>query len=326
VAHFKQENLIRESRPTRLRQTREWNVMTNRTWVGGGRNNARAAIDWSPTGVPQPGDTLDMQAGTMNIRGNDLGGNTLVIGLENQNAAPTTLNLSHNAHLSLDIARLSGDQVTVNVKGSDTLDVHTEFPSSGEFTINLANHANLAGTFNMVFSSAVINGGDGSRFSSNGSNFVQGSSLIVDTSVKGNGNFTVSNAQSRPGQLEFKGSVSHGQSVTVRGDPGRGVMAHLQIDQPDAFNGAVALNVFGEVDLTGLSNADSYQLKHDILSIYSGRTVIDRLRLTLPPSPSGLPSDVTVRQTSTGIAIDRGRSFDTSTLLPVHDPYGSGSA
>ena len=198
------------------------------------------------------------------------------------------------------------------------LDVHTEFPSSGGFIINLADHANLAGTFNMVFSSAVINGGDGSRLLNNGSNVLQGSSLIVDTSVKGNGTFIVGNAQSRPGELEFKGSVSHGQSVTVGGDPGRGVMSHLQIDRPHDFKGAVTLNVFGEVNLAGLSSADSYQLRHDILSIYSGRAVIEKLRLTTPPPQFGAVFDFTVTQTSTGIVIDREVHQHSGTLLPVH--------
>ncbi len=149
--------------------------------------------------------------------------------------------------------------------------------------------------------------------------------MILDTDVKGTGSFTVGTAQGSGGRLEFGGAVSRGQSVEVSADPGRSLVSQVQIDHPDAFKGSVGLGIFAEVNLMGLTGADSYQLKNDILSIYSGCTVIDRLRLTLPPSPSGLPSDVTVKQTSTGIAIDRGRSFDTSTLLPVHHPYGSGS-
>ena len=149
--------------------------------------------------------------------------------------------------------------------------------------------------------------------------------MILDTDVKGTGSFAVSSAQGSGGRLEFGGSVSRGQSVEVSADPGRGLVSQVQIDHPDAFKGSVSLDISGEVNLMGLTGADSYQLKNDILSIYSGCTVIDRLRLTLPPSPSGPPPDVTVRQTSTGIVIDRGRSFATGTLLPVHHPYGSGS-
>ncbi len=132
--------------------------MSNRTWVGGINNNANDASNWSPDGRPIPGDMLDMQAGTMNVRGNNLAGDTVVIG-NAQVGATSTLNLSHHANVSLEIAQLSRDQVTVNVQGSDTLNVRTDFPSTGLLTVNLADHASLAGAFNMTFGNVVINGG-----------------------------------------------------------------------------------------------------------------------------------------------------------------------
>jgi hypothetical protein len=73
----------------------------------------------------------------------------------------------------------------------------------------------------------------------------------------------------------------------------------------------------------GLTGADSYQLKNDILSIYSGAAVIDRVRMTLPPPPSGPMLGITVKQTSAGVVIDRGPSLHTGTLLPVHQSHGS---
>ncbi|HXA26249.1 MAG TPA: hypothetical protein VNW90_28530 [Acetobacteraceae bacterium] len=285
--------------------------MTSRIWIGGGNDNVGNANDWSPFGVPLPGDTLNMQTGAMNIRGDDLAGNTLMIG----GSSLTTLNLSHHAAVSVDIAQESVDQVTVNVKGSDTLNIHTEFPSSGNFTINLADHASLTANFNMVFSSAVINGGDDSRFTGGG--LLEGSHVTIHARASG-GSFAVQTAQSIPGRVEFGGSVSHNESVAVRGDPGRGIASQVQIDQPGEFKGAVALGVFGEVDLMGLVNASSYAIKNDILSIYSGHKVIDNLRLTTPPAP-GLPTfNITVAQTSAGIVIDRGVFHGNGTLLPVH--------
>lgn len=296
--------------------------MTNKTWVGGDGNNANDAANWSPGDVPQPGDTLDMQAGTMNVRDNDLAGNALVIGKPNLNAAPVTLNLSHHANVSLDIAQFSTDPVTVNVAGTDTLNLKTEFPSSGHFTVNLADHARLTGGMDLIFSSAVFAGGSGSRFINNVSSIVQGSSVTIDTDVKGHGDFAVRSAQSVGGRLEFGGAVSYGQTVEVSGDPGRLISSRVQIDQPDAFKGSVALNLFGEVDLAGLSNADSFQLKNDILSIYSGCDVIDRLRLTTPAPAFGSGYDVTVAQTATGIVVDRGGFHGGGTLLPSHDGSG----
>lgn len=300
--------------------------MTSKTWIGGDGNDAGDPANWSPSETPQPGDTLAMQGGTMNIRDDDLAGNTLVIGQPNQNASPTTLNLSHHADVSVKTSPFSSDSVTINVDGSDILDLAAGFPSTTSFTVNLADHARLAGSIDMTFGSAVFAGGSGSRYVNNGSDVVRGSNLTFDTDVKGQGSFAVSTAQSSAGRLEFGGSVSRGQTVTVSGDPGRGQRSQLQIDQPAAFKGAVALNSFGEVDLVGLANADSYQLKNDILSIFSGCEVIERLRLTLPPPASGTPPDLTVAQTATGILIDRGGYRGDGTLLPTHDGSGTGGA
>ena len=296
--------------------------MTNRTWIGGGNNRASRASHWSPDGVPQPGDTLEMQAGTMNIRGDDLAGDTLVINKPTTETAPTTLNLSRHAVVSLVEPPFLFESVTINVKGSDTLNVQTQF--GGQFNINLADHARLDGNLHMAFSSATIHGGDGSRYLNNGSGLLGGSTVIFDTSVEGNGSFRVVNAQSRPGQLEFSGPVSYGQYVEVEGESSRGVRAFVSIDQPDSFKGLVGLGVFGEVDLIGLTNADSFQLKNDILSIFSGCQVIDQLRLTtLTVPPNFAPdTDVRVYQTAAGVVVDRGFSHDGGTLLPERQSYG----
>ncbi|HJS84315.1 MAG TPA: hypothetical protein VJ779_02525 [Acetobacteraceae bacterium] len=253
----------------------------------------------------------------MDVHGDDLAGDTLVIGA-NQTSATATLNLSRHANASLDIAQFSTDQVTVNARGSDTLSVRTEFPSGLSLTVNLADHARLTGGFTMTFGSATLNGGAGSRFVNDGTSHFGGSSAIFDTDVRGTGTFDVSTAQSSAGNLEFGGSVSRGQTIDVRGDPGRGIASHIRIDQPDAFQGTANLNLFGEVDLQGLANADSYTFQNDMLSIYSGDTVVDTVRLTLPPPPIGQNFDLAVYQTATGVAIDRGAVPPGGTLLPVH--------
>ena len=295
--------------------------MTSKTWFGGGNNNANNANDWSPYGAPQPGDTLDMQAGVMNIRGKDLAGDTLVIG-KASTSTTETLNLSNHASATLDLAQFSTDKVTANISGLDALTVNTEFPNTVQLTVNIADYSTLIGGFHMVFASVAVNGGTGSRLVNNGTIGFVGTSSKIDTSVQGNGTIHASTAQSRAAEVEFGGSVSHGQNVEVFGDPGRRLLSHVQIDQPSEFKGSVALGAFGEVDLKGLSNADSYQIKQDMLSIYSGSHVIEALRLTNPSNPN-LPAYVdSVFKTASGVSIARasldGSYHGTGTLLPVH--------
>ena len=75
--------------------------MTDRTWIGGGNNNARNPNDWSPTGAPQSGDTLSMINGTMNVRDDDLAGNAVHVG-DPITGGQDTFNLSHHAVLAVD--------------------------------------------------------------------------------------------------------------------------------------------------------------------------------------------------------------------------------
>ena len=64
--------------------------MTDRTWIGGGNNDASDPNDWNPTGVPLLGDSLLMpDGGTMNIIGNDLVGDRLQVGNPNNSVDVT---------------------------------------------------------------------------------------------------------------------------------------------------------------------------------------------------------------------------------------------
>jgi hypothetical protein len=74
-------------------------VPIDRTWLGGGNDRASNPNDWSPKGSPQPGDALSMpNGGTMNIHGNDLHGDTLLIGGASSSPSQDfTLNVSGTA-------------------------------------------------------------------------------------------------------------------------------------------------------------------------------------------------------------------------------------
>ena len=295
--------------------------MTARTWTGAESNNAADPNNWTPTGIPQPGETLTMTGGTMDIRGQILAGDTLTIG---QLATPVTatLNLSHHATATMDVLSgiptgVAGVDVTVNVKGSDTLNFHEEYISGTKLTVNLADHATLTGSVGAEYiSDLTMTGGPGSRYA-NISGGAGGAAAVYDVDVVGTGQFSAAPAQSLGGVLEFGRSVSQGQTVKVGGNNGQGVTSYLKVDHPHQFAGSVALQTFGEVDLQGLANADSYTYQNDMLSLYSGNKVIDVLRLTLPP-PVGNAIPLTVSRTSTGIAVDRDYVPSSYTPLPMH--------
>ena len=121
----------------------------------------------------------------------------------------------------------------------------------------------------------------------------------VNANVVGSGSFSVTNTGMRGtvapvlnsiARMEFAGSVGAKQIVADS--------ALLVLDKPNQFAGHVLLSVRdggtlanplfpAEIDLIGLANADSYTYKNDMLSIYSGKSVIDRLRLT-DATPNGL--------------------------------------
>jgi hypothetical protein len=264
----------------------------NRTWIGGGDNQASNPNDWSPAGAPQPGDALDMPTGsTMNIIGNALAGDSLHIGdsvLGGQ--SPAVFDVSGRASFNLDV----------------------NFPPYGvsSTTVNLADHSEWIGGFSSAFVPAFVSGG---RFS-NTSSTIDGGHATITSAVIGHGSFTVSTAQSASGVLEFAGSVSRHQAVHITGgDPSRGSTATAVIDHPDEFHGSVTLA--GELDLQGLT-ADSYSLKQDLLTLYAGNQIVDRINFDLSPQAMAFG----VSQTASGIAIhaDGALYRGGGELLPVH--------
>ena len=94
-------------------------VAEARTWIGGGNNNANKLADWSPHGVPQPGDTLTMADGTtMNLTGDQLAGDALNVNSGLNNTPSVTVNISGNALLNLVTGATQGpphDNAIVNL-------------------------------------------------------------------------------------------------------------------------------------------------------------------------------------------------------------------
>ena len=273
-----------------------------RTWIGGGNNNASNPKDWSPAGVPQPGDTLQQMGGqtplTMNVRGNDLAGDTLNF---LSGSAPVTMNMSHKAVADVNVGiqayggdtfnlkqhsalstTVSGASQVVNITGSD------HFSTVGDverLSVNVAPHSTWTGSFSLTGDSTLTaTGGSHSEFINDGpSELSYQSAAVLDLPVLGKGSFSLV----FHGYLTFSNSVGADQSVSMAGDP----FSHVVIDHPNEFHGSITLGdgsiVAGEsIDLMGLATADSYTFKNDMLSIFAGKTVIDTLRLT-DATPNG---------------------------------------
>jgi hypothetical protein len=151
--------------------------------------------------------------------------------------------------------------------------------------VNLAAGATWTGTLKAEQGSGpwfpsdiAVNGQPHSSFANNGASSVTDGSVKLDTDVTGHGSFdVVAPVQGiglplRISKLEFIGSVGSGQTITDAGQ--------VVVDLPKDFAAHVTLEAGGELDLAGLVRADSYMFRNDILSIYSGRAVIDRVNLT----------------------------------------------
>jgi hypothetical protein len=270
-------------------------VPIDRTWLGGGTNRASNPNDWSPSGSPKPGDALSMtNGGTINIHGDDLHGDMLLIG-----GAPSS----------------PSQDFTLNVSGKAAFKEVAAFPpvGIGSITINLADHAKWIGGFSTNLGGGVFITGEG-RFANQVSTVAAKS--VVDVDVTGHGTFNVGSAQSVGGVLEFTKSVGSGQAIAVGGDQGRDVAARLLVDDPRHFHASTTLGL-GEIFLGGLK-ADSYAIKDDLLLLFSGRKVVEKLELTVEPQAH--PTGFTVSQASQGITLFGDGRGPTAggTLLPMH--------
>jgi len=289
--------------------------MAGLTWIGGGDNRASNPDDWSPSQVPQPGDSLTVLATadnlgpfTMNVSGNDLAGDSLLVdGFRSTAPFDFTANLSGRAIMSAD-ALFSGSHSTFNLSHQSTLTLGVDQSSP---TVNLSQ--NSAAHIALSRAGVVLNisGNDAATISSD-----RGGGVVnLDPAARWSGTFQLSfgglvvnggigsafnnSGDSRSsagvstinadiighgsigvgfaGTMEFVQSVGPNQSILTEG--------LVQIDRPDLFAADATLNPSqqpdrpSEIDLMGLANADGYSYKKDMLNILSGSKIIDTLRL-----------------------------------------------
>jgi len=221
--------------------------VATKTWAGSPTNDASDPSAWTPAGAPQPGDTLQMGGGTMNISGDALAGDTL------------TLNVV-------------GETETFNVAGTDRFDLQPSLPyaAGANVTVNLADGGQWVGGFQGGVNDRVTVSASGSGQWSNTSTHFNGPA-VIDADVTGTGTIDDILAHST-GTVEFKKAVGAGQAVTVSGYAQQSDNGVVQVDDPNSYQAATALG-FGELRLEGLE-ADSYNQDNGRLTLWQGDTVV----------------------------------------------------
>jgi hypothetical protein len=249
--------------------------MTTRTWIGGhGGNQISNALNWSPNGAPQPGDVLTATHGTINISGRqlpsgdelDVSGSTTVNvrgGLEDSirvGAGNTTINLTNSVAQTIYTANeasgpLAGS-VTINASGINQADIS---PPSRDFNgaTTIHNSGVLIGGLHPFGGNLTLDGG---TFVNTGSGAgSDGSDVVVNADVIGNGIWGLGTFHSPFGRLEFMQSVGAQQTVDLEGTSSGLGVTDLVLDQVSTFKATIDFNENSIIDLPGLvADAWSY--------------------------------------------------------------------
>jgi hypothetical protein len=264
-------------------------VPVTRTWVGGGNNSAGNPNDWNDHGVPQPSDTLLMSAGTMNLTGFQLQGDTL--------------NVPHGL-----------PKVTLNVSGVTDLNLNIgAYGEPSNATINLAAKSEwIGGVVDGQSSDNVVVQGPG-VFANTSSEVLW--SALIESNVVGNGTISASQGHGI-GKIEFAHSVGSGQTVSISAS-GYGITgAVVQVDDPSHYSARTVLN-FGQLILEGLK-ASSYSMSDNTLVLFSGSKAIYGLALVNGQSGAYTSAPIAVSQVNGAVDIHKSLIPAGGVTLPVH--------
>jgi hypothetical protein len=288
--------------------------MVTRVWIGGGSNSANNPADWSPTGVPQPGDSLSMSAGTIDVTGGSLAGDSLALIPPAIAPFDATINLTNDA-INLGVGNQSFAMQAIGAAsprfiGGNGVGLSANVMLSASSLV-------MTGTVGFIYGFNV--GGTG-RIVNDGTVTLTNSKIGTD--VSGSGTFDLTRYHDGPGNTEIVGSVGAGLIFDLEGEGGS-FPANLTIDNPFTFQALIEVNppslpdiaVGGDtVKLAGLS-ATSYTFTDDTLTLFNQDSVVTRLRLE-----SALSFSV-VQNTPLGdrpsINLDFGTN-DPGAGLPIH--------
>ncbi|HJS84272.1 MAG TPA: hypothetical protein VJ779_02300 [Acetobacteraceae bacterium] len=295
--------------------------MPTKTWSGSATNNYDDPSAWSPGGVPAPGDIIAMPSGTLNLDANPAGG--LILGAANTTTAATINFTQPNVTATVKIVPYAEETLTVNAAHDSTIALSNAYPSSARETVNIPQGDTLHATFfGLNFGSLTV-AGDNATLVNDGPILIDGSTAAFNVNVTGAGTITSGSAQSIAGSVEFLHGVASGQTVIAGGDPVRGAISKVTIDDLPDYHATTELNASAEVDLHGVA-ADSYTYQDNVLTLYSGGQQTGTLNLAISPGASSpaYPETLRVSRTNAGVAVDYTASAPPPSYqpLPVFTP------
>ncbi len=259
--------------------------MTTETWSGGaGRFND--PNNWSPAGVPQPGDTAVVEAGTVKFRGEAVHG--VVFSLQGTSSDnPVVLDL-RNTWLDSDLTEpylgLGGPSYYTDIKVSgvvlSTGDITFSPRYSPGFTTMELRHDSAfvnAGTINTGTTWDVNPSGSNTLFVNAGTVSVSNQTR-VNVPVTGGGEFDVQGTPIAGATLEFGDRASADVTVNLVGFNGS-----LVLDHPAEFLGGIHLNAanYQEEEFIGLpnDNVNSVSFADNKLSLFGADGLIAKLNV-----------------------------------------------
>ena len=286
-----------------------------RTWLGGADKAASNFNNWSPTGTPQPGDTLEVSGtATINVSGNDLAGDNLNIYGSPTNPTTVTINATDNAQLNIEE---NNSNTTINVADTATVNLlptNNGQPNIGELNFNTTINVADTATVNLLTHQANLHTSGGTlqfiTLFSNAS-YLSGNNQLNSNLT---GNATVSVAG---GTTELSGAAGQGLTFNLVGN------VNVQIDHPDQFAGNIALFPDSVITFAGLTATNGELLK-GILSLFNGDQEVGSFPVDpyFQISRYGPASTLTLDQTDTGVVLVLSANPNflgsaTATLLPL---------
>ena len=262
--------------------------MTNRTWFRGtgAFNNA---ADWSPNGVPVPGDSATILAGTLQVSFQNLTDIPLTVG--GNLGTPVVLDLKDTILGRTTLV----NGVTPSATGIHTINVSDIAVVNGPLfvneiedstTINISPHSLLLNNSNITFiqdvgNSLHIAGTDGALLINDGLIEEEGAGsaqLTITPDIIGKGTIVV--GSDNRAATEFGGLVGAGQTFefsTFKGVGSPLAKASLQLDMPKEFQATIAdFTSADSIDLKGVSvTSDSFS--NGVLTLKAGSSTVAQL-------------------------------------------------